>query len=60
MVGQAAFRRAAAMQGLLQGVEDKARMSCPRDPPVDNAAGKDVDDEGGINEAPPGGHVGEI
>ena len=60
MMGQAALRRAAVMQGLFQGIEDKARMRRPRDPPADDAAGEDVDDEGGIDEALPGRDVGEI
>jgi hypothetical protein len=60
MMGQAALRRAAVMQRLFQGIEDKACMSRPRDPPADNAAGEDVDDEGDVHKALPGGHKGEI
>jgi hypothetical protein len=38
MMGQATLRRTTVVQGLFQGVEDKARMSRPRDPPADGEA----------------------
>ena len=35
-------------------------MRRPAHPPADNPAGEGVDDEGHIDEALPGGHIGEI
>ena len=50
----------AVVQRLLQGIEDEAGVGCAGNPPADNAPGKGVDDEGHVDEALPGGHVGEI
>ena len=35
-------------------------MCCPADPPANNPAGKDINDEGHINKAAPGGNIGKI
>jgi hypothetical protein len=51
VVGQAALRWPAFVQRLLQGIEDEGGMGCSRHPPADNAAGKDVDDEGDVDDA---------
>ena len=48
------------MQRLLERVEHEARVSAARHPPADDAAGVGVDDEGDIDEASPGGDIGEI
>ncbi len=58
-MGQAALRRTAVVQRLLQGIEDEPGMRGPGHPPADDAAGEDVDDEGGVREASPRRHVGE-
>ena len=48
------------MKRLLQRVEDEARLRRARDAPADDAAGVDVDDEGHVDEARPGGDIGEV
>lgn len=48
------------MEGLLESIEDEPGMRCPAHPPTDNPAREGVDDEGHIDEALPGGHIGEI
>src|SRR5579863_2261488 len=48
------------VQRLLQRVEDKARMGGARHPPADDPPGERVDDEGDIDEAGPGGDIGEV
>jgi hypothetical protein len=48
------------MKRLLQRVEDKARRSGTAGPPAHDPSGVDVDDERDINEAAPGGDIGEI
>ena len=48
------------MKCLFQGIENKAGMGCPADPPADDAAGIGVDDKGDIDEASPSGHVGKV
>ena len=48
------------MKRLLQCVEDKARRSGAAGPPAHDPSGVDVDDERDINEAAPGGDIGEI
>ena len=58
VVNEAALHRTAVVQRLLQGIEDEVRMRRPRHPPADDAAGEDVDDEGHVDEALPGRHVG--
>jgi hypothetical protein len=53
-------RRPAIMQHLLQSIEHKSGLGRSGNSPADNAAGKDVDDEGDAGEALPGGDIGEI
>ena len=48
------------MESLLEGVEHEAGMRRAAGPPADDAAGKDVDDEGDVDEAGPGGDVCEV
>src|SRR3954471_15681262 len=60
MMDEAALHRTAVVQRLLKSIEDEIRMRRPRHPPADDAAGEDVDDEGHVDEALPGRHVGEI
>ena len=48
------------MKRLFEGIEDETCMCCPADPPANNPAGKDIDDEGYINKAAPGGNISEI
>ena len=48
------------MERLLEGIEDECGMGRARYPPADDAAGKDVDDEGHVDEALPGGDIGKI
>ena len=60
VVNETAPHRAAVVQRLLESIEDEVRMRRPRHPPTDDAAGEDVDDEGHIHEALPGGDIGEI
>jgi hypothetical protein len=48
------------MESLLEGVEHEAGMRRAAGPPTDHAAGKDVDDEGDVDEARPGGDVCEV
>ena len=55
-----AAHRLPGMQRLLQGIEDEARFRAPRHPPADDAPGIGVDDEGDVDEARPGGDVGEV
>src|SRR5690242_7555498 len=56
----AALNGSAVMQCLLQGIEDEARMRRPGDASTDDAPGEGVDDERHVNEALPGGHIGEV
>src|SRR3954452_14001700 len=58
MMDEAALCGTAVVQRLLQGIEDEVRMRRPRHPPADDPAGEDVDDEGHVDEALPGRHVG--
>ena len=48
------------MKRLLQRIQDETGMSCSADSPANNPAGKDIDDEGYINKAAPGGNISEI
>ena len=50
----------ARVESLLQGIQHEAGMSGARDPPADGSTGEDIDDEGYVDEAGPGRHVGEI
>ena len=59
-MGEAALRRTAVVQRLLQGIEDEAGMGGARHPPADDPAGEDVDDEGHVHKAPPRRDVREI
>lgn len=52
--------RLAGVERLLQGIEHEVGPHRPADPPPDNATGKDVDDEGNIDESLPSRDVGEI
>ncbi len=60
------MHEAAAMNGtpimkcLLQGIEDKPGMCRPAHPPTDDTAREGVYDKGHIDEALPGGDIGEI
>ncbi len=61
MVDQAAALNGTALvQGLLQRIQHEAGMGRAADPPADDAPGEGVDDEGHVDEAPPGGDVGEV
>jgi hypothetical protein len=48
------------MDRLFQGIEDEPRMRRGADAPADDLAGIGVDDESDIDEALPGGDIGEI
>ena len=48
------------MNGLLERIEHEAGVCRPRDPPADDATGVGVDDEGDVDEARPGRHIGEV
>lgn len=52
--------RPPVVQGLLQGIEHEAGVRRERSAPADDPAGVDVDDEGDVDEAGPGRHVGEV
>ena len=56
----AAGERAALVQGLLQGIEHEVGPGGARHTPAYDPAREDVDHEGGVNEATPGRHVGEV
>ena len=56
----AAGEGAALVQSLLQGIEHEVRPGRARYAPADDPAGKNVDDEGRIDEAAPGRDVGEV
>jgi len=56
----AAMHRPPRVQRLLERIEHEARMRAARHPPADDAAGIGVDDKGDIDEAGPGGDIGEI
>jgi hypothetical protein len=55
-----AFGGSAFMDGLLQGIEDEARVRRRADPPADDPAGKGIDHESHVDEAPPGRDIGEV
>jgi hypothetical protein len=50
----------AAMNGTLQGIEDKLGMCRSAHSPTDDAPSKSVDHEGPVNEALPVGDIGEL
>jgi hypothetical protein len=50
----AAMDRPALIQSLFKSIEDERGMSGAADPPADDVSGKDVDDEGNIDETLPG------
>jgi methylmalonyl-CoA mutase C-terminal domain/subunit len=50
----------AVVEGLLQGVQNKARMGGARSPPSDNPSGEGVDHERHIDEAGPCGDIGKV
>src|SRR4029079_10688776 len=56
----AAMRRLPVMEGLLERIDDEARVVCSCGPPADNAPRIGVYDEGDIDKAGPGRDVGEI
>ncbi len=56
----AALDRPPRVQGLLQRVEHEAGVRRPAHPPADNAPGIGIDHKGHIDEAHPGGDVGEV
>ena len=33
------------MKGMFEGIKDETRMCCPADPPANNPAGKDINDD---------------
>jgi hypothetical protein len=47
------------MNRLFQGIQHKAGVGSPADPPTNDIAGELVDDESGINESCPGRDIGE-
>ena len=61
MVDQpAAMGGSAIMQSLFQGIQHKAGMGCPADPPTNDIAGINVDHEGDVDEPGPGRDLSEI
>jgi hypothetical protein len=48
------------MQRLLQRIEHEACMRCTRCPPADDPSRVSIDDEGDVDEAGPGRHIGEV
>ena len=54
-----ALRRATLGKGLLQRIQHEARVRCPAHAPAHDAPGIGIDDERDVDEAPPGGDVGE-
>src|SRR5690606_35720920 len=56
----AAMNGTPIMKRLLQSIENEGRMRRPADAPTDDTPVKRIDDEGDIDEALPGGHVGKI
>ena len=52
--------RSAIVQRLFEGIEHKARMRRPADPPADNAAGEHIDNESDVDKPDPGRDAGEI
>ncbi len=61
MVDQpATMFRPALVQSLLERIEHEGGMRGAADPPAYDVSGKHVDDEGDIDEALPGRHIGEI
>ena len=50
----------AGVERLFQGIKHEVGPHRPADPPTDDTAGNDVDDEGDIDESLPGRDVGEI
>jgi hypothetical protein len=52
--------RTAIVQRLLQGIQHKSSLRRSGNAPADNAVSKDIDDEGNVDEALPGGDVDEI
>ena len=60
VVNEAVLHRAPIMQRLLQRIEHKPGLRVARHPPADNAPGEHVDHKGDVNEALPGGNLGEI
>jgi hypothetical protein len=56
----AAALRASLLQGLLEGVQDEAGVGGAADAPADDPPGVGVDHKGDVDEARPGGDVGEI
>jgi hypothetical protein len=59
MVNQPLFRLS-RMQSLLQCIQHQLRVHRAADSPTHDPAGKDVDDEGDVHEARPGGDEREI
>ncbi len=59
-MGQAAPRKTAVTQRLLQGIEGELGMCRPRRPPTDDTTGEDVNDERGVHKALPRRHLGEV
>jgi hypothetical protein len=58
---EAAFvDRPSVVNGLFQSIEDKAGMGRSADPPADNIAGINVDDESDINHSGPCRDIGEV
>jgi hypothetical protein len=50
--------RPSIMQGLFKSIENKVSFGRPRYTPSDDAISECVDDEGHIDKAPPGRHIG--
>ena len=53
MMDQRVAIRLSGVQGLLQRIQNEIRVHASADAPTDDIAGKDVNDEGDINEALP-------
>src|SRR5690606_15838902 len=56
----ASMDRAAIMQRLFERIENEARMRRSAHPPADDPAGIGIDDEGHVDKASPGRHIGEV
>jgi hypothetical protein len=54
------LKRTPVIECLFESIENEAGFGRSRRPPADDPPGKDVDDEGDVDEALPGGDVGEV
>ena len=52
--------RPSIMQSLLESIENEVCLGGPREPPSHDAISECVDNEGHVNKALPGRHIGKI